>query len=76
MEKNWIEKAFESVKNWIYINVIKNWKTTAAGAAIAFIYYQVSTGRIDRETGEWLILSLATYGFVIAKDGNKTGTTR
>lgn len=63
----------DSIKNWFLINVVKNWKTTLSGVLIGLILLAVYNGKIDKETGMYLMGTLVSYGLIIAKDGNKTG---
>lgn len=64
---------WDSIVNWFKINVVKNWKTTFAGAFILAMMYSVWRGWMLFETAEKIIALAVSYGLIIAKDGNKTG---
>lgn len=52
--------------------IITNWKTTAAGLAIALVYFAEQFGlQIPAETKQALITFLVSLGLISSKDGNK-----
>ena len=55
-------------------NILKNWKTTVAGIAILATTVATQQGYITVEMSAAINTILIGLGFVVAKDGNKTGT--
>lgn len=54
-------------------NILKNWKTTVAGIAILATTVATQQGYITVEMSAAINTILIGLGFVVAKDGNKTG---
>ena len=58
----------------IWLLVIKNWKTTATGIAVALVWLLKQFGlNIPDDVAQTLTAFLISLGFIFAKDGNKTG---
>ncbi len=55
-------------------NILKNWKTSVAGIAILATTVATQQGYITVEMSAAINTILIGLGFVVAKDGNKTGT--
>lgn len=56
--------------------IVKNWKTTSAGIAIAVAAYLKAKGIIDADTLALSLSVLGALGLVIAKDGDQTGVAK
>lgn len=54
---------------------MKNWKTTAAGIAVALVASLLALGHITEEQATAIGLFLTAIGFGYSKDNNVTGGT-
>ena len=53
--------------------LVKNWKTSLAGIAIAVAAFLKAKGVIDGDTLTLILSVLGSIGLIIAKDGDQTG---
>ena len=61
---------WSNLKLWIF----KNWNTTAVGAVIiALLTFAVHKGWMTTDSVDFWLGILASIGFAVSKDGNKTG---
>ena len=58
-------------KLWAFL--IKNWKTTVGGILIGIVAILAGADIISKEVAATIIAILTGLGFVVAKDGDKTG---
>ena len=58
-----------NMKNFL----VKNWKTSLAGIAIAVAAFLKAKGVIDGDTLTLILSVLGSIGLIIAKDGDQTG---
>lgn len=56
--------------------MIKNWKTTVAGIAVAAIAVATALGWITAEQSASISAALVSLGLIAAKDNNVTGGTQ
>lgn len=56
--------------------ILKNWKTTALGIALAVAAFLKAKHVIDSDTLTLVISVLGALGFVVAKDGDQSGLAK
>ncbi len=57
-------------------NILKSWKTSVAGIAIAVAAFLKAKGIIDGDTFTLILSILGSIGLIIAKDGDQTGLAK
>ena len=56
--------------------ILKNWKTTALGIALAVAAFLKAKQVIDADTLTLIISVLGALGLIVAKDGDQTGLAK
>lgn len=56
--------------------LVKNWKTSIAGIAIATATFLNVKNVIDSETLTYVIAIIGSIGLILAKDGDQTGVSK
>lgn len=56
--------------------LVKNWKTSIAGIAIAIAAFLKAKQIIDADTLTLILSVLGSIGLILAKDGDQTGVSK